>query len=207
MTVLICPGVHSSALTTGFLSEFESQLLSYLVLPAEQYPPYSAGHILAFLNQQFHRPQWRDRSQFAERAAIAEKSLLLIGFSAGVVGAIGAAWLWQQSGYSIKALIALDGWGVPLYGDFPIHRLSHDYFTHWSSTWLERTEDSFYADPSVDHLDLWRSPQSARGWRVQSAARSACLIPEFSPQPSHRTATTAARFLQSLLERYGEWRI
>ncbi|MGB3188280.1 MAG: hypothetical protein WBB43_02490, partial [Limnoraphis sp.] len=64
----------------------------------------------------------------------------------------------------VKALIALDGWGVPLGGNFPIYRISHDRFTHWSSALLGGGVESFYADPPVEHLDLWSSPQTARGW-------------------------------------------
>jgi len=44
--------------------------------------------------------------------------------------------------------------GVPLVGNFPIHRLSHDYFTHWSSAVLGSGNDSFYADPPVEHLEM-----------------------------------------------------
>lgn len=114
---------------------------------------------------------------------------MLICFSAGVVGGIGAAWAWQQSGGKIKALIALDGWGVPLYGNFPIHRLSRDRFTHWSSQLLGAGADSFYADPPVEHLDLWRSPHTAQGWWVR---------------PERQQRLTAAMFLNLLLELYGE---
>lgn len=100
-----------------------------------------------------------------------------------------AARSWQQSGGTIKALIALDGWGVPLYGDFPIHRLSHDHFTHWSSKLLGAGLDGFYADPPVEHLELWRSPQTTQGWWEQK---------------SQLQQITAVAFLALLLQRYGE---
>jgi hypothetical protein len=97
-----------------------------------------------------------------------EEPTIWLAFSAGVVGAIGAAWGWQLASGKVLAFIALDGWGVPLFGNFPIHRLSHDRFTHWSSALLGAGADSFYADPAVEHLDLWRSPSTAWGWHISS---------------------------------------
>lgn len=183
MSLIICPGMHHSKLTDSFLEGLRSQFMgdfSYtnvLTFPAEDYPAYSAVHIIQFL---------RDCS--------ISSPLVLISFSAGVAGAIGAAWMWQLSGGQIKAFIAVDGWGVPLGGDFPIHRLSHDYFTHWSSAVLGGGEDSFYADPAVEHLELWESPQTTQGWWVHSA----------EAQSKQRTPVTAAEFLTQLMQRYGE---
>jgi hypothetical protein len=194
MTVVICPGIHQPELTESFLKElqvaraarnpliptqqsrFDSSLnypKNLLIFPAQRLPVYSAIHVREFLGQ---------------HCSMAFP-LVMICFSAGVVGGIGAAWGWQQAGGTIKAFMALDGWGVPLYGDFPIHRLSHDRFTHWSSQLLGAGIDSFYADPSVEHLELWRSPQMAHGWWGQK---------------SQLQRTTAATFLTLLLERYGE---
>ncbi|MCU0568633.1 MAG: hypothetical protein MUF49_18805 [Oculatellaceae cyanobacterium Prado106] len=90
--------------------------------------------------------------------------LFFVGFSAGVVGAIGAARLWHQWGGQVQGLAAFDGWGVPLWGDFPIYRISHDAFTHWSSALLGAGQASFYAEPPVSHLALWRSPETVQGW-------------------------------------------
>ncbi|TAE54319.1 MAG: hypothetical protein EAZ88_09445 [Oscillatoriales cyanobacterium] len=88
---------------------------------------------------------------------------------------------------------SLVGWGVPLGGNFPIHRISHDSFTHWSSAILGGGEDSFYADRPVEHLDLWRSPQTAQGWQIsQTADRIETTKP-----------ATAATFLVHLLKQYG----
>jgi hypothetical protein len=92
--------------------------------------------------------------------------LTLIGFSAGVITAMVNASLWRINGGSIAAFFALDGWGVPLVGDFPIYRLSHDYFTHWSSHLLGGGPVSFYADPPVEHLTLWSAPERVTGWAV-----------------------------------------
>ncbi|HIK55985.1 MAG TPA: hypothetical protein IGS37_12580 [Synechococcales cyanobacterium M55_K2018_004] len=176
MTIVICPGVHPPELTGCFLAGVGDRLSSALVFPAHKAPPYSGLHLLHFLETSLHRSGDRP-------------SLTLIAFSAGVVGAIVAAHLWQWQGGTITALIALDGWGVPLYCSFPIHRVSHDAFTHWSSTLLGAGQDGFYADPPCEHLALWRSPQTLRGWRV-------------SAQSSPPSATTLACFLQELLDQY-----
>lgn len=179
--VVICPGIHDPKLTQGFLEGLQAgateQLSSewlerVLLFPTQDYPAYSAVHILEFLRQHLGREQL---------------PVVLISFSAGVAGAIAAAWGWQQGGAKVQALIAVDGWGVPLSGSFPIHRLSHDYFTHWSSALLGSGDDSFYADPAVEHLEIWRSPHTCQGWSVQGGKR---------------TFTTAAQFINELVPRY-----
>lgn len=164
MNLVICPGIHNPSLTEEFLAGLQShrtsdfskdnsgldlkESVNLLIFPAADVPPYSAIQVFEFLQQHCDL----------------DKPLVIIGFSAGVVGSMGAAWLWQHQGGQVQALLALDGWGVPQLGNFPIHRLSHDYFTHWSSRLLGSGADSFYADPGVDHLDLWRSPQQIQGW-------------------------------------------
>jgi hypothetical protein len=190
MTVIICPGVHSSELTESFLRGAGRQITDYLVFPSETSPPYSAPHIVDFLTRQFAIP----RQQASHSAGLPRVPLLFISFSAGVVGAIGAAWIWQSLGRTVKGFIALDGWGVPLYGNFPIYRMSHDRFTHHSSAVLGRGRESFYADPPVSHLDLWRSPQIIPGWHVVEAG---------DRDVSHRP-TTAIEFLTTLLAQHGE---
>lgn len=177
MSLIICPGIHDPELTEGFLKglRWEGSNQNLLIFPAHDYPAYSAIDIWQFLCK-----------------SSVNSPVVFISFSAGVVGAIGAAWMWQLSGRSVKAFIAVDGWGVPLSGNFPIHRISHDYFTYWSSAVLGTGEDSFYADPSVEHLELWRSPEIAQGWWVSSGSST-----------QTRTYTTAAEFLTCLLQRYG----
>jgi pimeloyl-ACP methyl ester carboxylesterase len=174
MPVVICPGVHAASLTSYFVKALPMR--SELLIVPHTLPVYSAPHILAFLQQQI-LPSQR------------HLPILLIGFSAGVVGAIGAAYLWQSMGGQIAALIAIDGWGVPLFGSFPVHRISHDAFTHWSSRLLGTGQDSFYAEPAVAHLELWRSPQTVMGWSIRC-----------SDQRHHRT--TAAEFLKQLVQQY-----
>lgn len=189
MRLVICPGVHEPKLTDCFLAGLSGlwglaadrqnqQIVEPVkIFPAHKYPPFSPLDILHFLCSE----------------ELAGESLVFVSFSAGVAGAIGAAWMWQQLGGKVGAFFALDGWGVPLVGNFPIHRISHDRFTHWSSAILGGGGESFYADPAIEHLDLWRAPQTAKGWHVsQTAAGVETVAP-----------TTAAKFLVHLLKQYG----
>jgi len=171
--IVICPGVHSSQLSQSFVTALHPSQET-LIFPTDTAPAYSPLHVLEFLS-----------------TTGTTTPLIFIAFSAGVVAAIGAARLWQKQGGTVKALIALDGWGVPLAGDFAIHRVSHDRFTAWSSALLGGGDsDSFYADPAVDHLTLWRSPQTVQGYGV---------TPGRQPR---QTYTTAASFITALLQRY-----
>ncbi len=173
MKIVICPGIHRSQLSQNFVAALHPRQ-EVLIFPAEKTPAYSPLHLLEFLS-----------------TTEATTPLIFIAFSAGVVAAIGAARLWQKQGGSVSAMIALDGWGVPLAGDFAIHRVSHDRFTAWSSALLGGGDsDSFYADPAVDHLTLWRSPQTVQGYEITANRRS--------PQ----TYTTATSFITALLQRY-----
>jgi hypothetical protein len=173
MTIVLCPGIHDAQLTQIFWNVIRQTDLKcgswgdisqvYTVEDARSWG-FSPLHVLDYLN----------------KTVSPDDPLILISFSAGVVGAIGAAWAWHHQGGKVSALLALDGWGVPLYGPFPIYRLSHDYFTHWSSQGIGMGQETFYADPSVGHLDLWRSPDQAWGWweRTQwsNAAAVICQI-------------------------------
>ena len=122
-----------------------SELPNYSVFPVEQAPPFSALHISSFLTSCLNPPvSWLGKSRSTLGVADQRKfGLTFICFSAGVVGGIGAAHLWQSHFGPVRAFIALDGWGVPLFGDFPIYRFSHDEFTHRSSGLLGAGEDSF----------------------------------------------------------------
>lgn len=144
MTLVICSGFHDNSLNNRFLDNLRHE--SVIIEPYIIINPFSC------LNEAFSL----------------REDLTLIGFSAGVVNAIALAHYWQAQGAKIQALIALDGWGVPLIGNFPIYRLSHDYFTHWSSCLLGSGQENFYADPPVNHLSLWSSPERVTGWSVNS---------------------------------------
>jgi hypothetical protein len=152
MQILICPGIHPPMLTEQFLQTFPDLMTSALIYPTSERAAYAGWEILTFIQTQISLQQ------------ALQIPLLLIGFSAGVVGAISLAYLWQILGGKIIALIAIDGWGVPLCTSFPVHRLSHDPFTHWSSALLGAGDSRFYAYPSVPHLDLWQAPNQAIGW-------------------------------------------
>ncbi|MHC5737370.1 hypothetical protein [Nostoc sp.] len=187
MNIIICPGIHEPELTESFRvglldlvshSAIAPNYANILIYPGKDVLVLSALHILQFL---------RDCLTGSLKSPI-----IFISFSAGVVGAIGAAHLWQLLGGRVKAFIAIDGWGVALQGNFPIHRMSHDYFTHWSSCLLGCGQNNFYAEPAVDHLSIWKSPQAVQGCWVDSSIE---IIP-----PKGRL--TAAEFLLMLLKRY-----
>ncbi|PMB15337.1 hypothetical protein [Fischerella thermalis] len=189
MTIIVCPGIHEKELTDKFVMAWKDSVINsvqsansinILICPVELYSALSGFHILQFLHQ-----------NLGQRL---ESPVIFVCFSAGVVGAIAAASSWQLLGGKVKAFIAIDGWGVPLWGNFPIHRMSHDYFTHWSSKILGSGENNFYADPAVDHLEMWRSPQKVQGWWVDSS------VGESLSQQS----LTAAEFLHRLLVQYEE---
>ena len=153
--MIICPGIHSSELTQGLIAALPRRAKKDLVVfPTQKYLPYSGLDLVQFLRNNYGNP-WDS------------EPLVLMAFSAGVVGAMTGAWLWQLQGGKVKGLIAVDGWGMPLAGSFPIYCLSHDYFTHCSWAMVGDNEQSFYAQPAVSHLDLWRSPQTAMGWWVK----------------------------------------
>lgn len=184
MSIIICPGIHEPELTQSFISALleksgdNTNNHQIMVFPEQGVLALSAPHILHFLSERLKNQR--------------DSPVIFISFSAGVVGAIIAAWNWHILGGQVKAFIAIDGWGVPLWGDFPIHRLSHDYFTHWSSLLLGSGHTNFYAEPAVDHLSMWRSPQTVQGWWVDS----------YVQVPPQQMRLTAAEFLHLLIKRY-----
>jgi len=151
--LIICPGVHPPQLTSSFVQNSIKQ--QCLILPTEQYLPYDAIAIIRWLKQHYLSP-------------VDAPALSFVAFSAGVVGGFSAARIWQLQGGKIARFVAFDGWGMPLLANFPIYRISHDRFTHWSSSILGAGKSGFYADPKVEHLDLWRSPHTCWGWQTIS---------------------------------------
>ncbi|MGI8934784.1 MAG: hypothetical protein ACR2FS_11990 [Phormidesmis sp.] len=153
LPVMVCPGFHDARLTAQWVRSL---------------PPFAQPHVIeAFpanplavfeeLVQIFGSPAAKQPDQM--------QPIVAVGFSAGVVGLAGALALWQQQGGRVAKLFALDGWGVPVVG-LPVCRLSHDSFTHWSMLPLGAGEVNFYADPPVEHLQLWGEPARVNGWQV-----------------------------------------
>jgi hypothetical protein len=182
MNIILCPGIHEPDLTQSFISAWRSQSsylpVNILTFSSNNYLTLSPFHIFQFLHEHLKNKL--------------ESQVIFVSFSAGVVGAILAAHMWQRFGGRVQAFIAMDGWGVPLWGNFPIHRMSHDYFTHWSSSLLGGGQANFYADPSVDHLAMWRSPNMVQGYWVDS----------WSGDLSPKEHLNASEFLQLLVQHY-----
>jgi hypothetical protein len=193
MDIIICPGIHQPELTTSFISALQSLLDDDF--DVEQSRDKSVNILTFERHDLFVLSQLNVFHFLKENLSSSLKSpVIFIAFSAGVIGAIGAATMWQMVGGNVKAFIAIDGWGVPLWGNFPIHRISHDEFTHWSSSLLGSGEDNFYANPTVDHLTMWRSPLEVKGDWVNSSTGNTVI----------KQHLTAGYFLQMLLSRYGE---
>lgn len=204
LNLLICPGIHPPDLTQSFLSQvqgqlrqptnpanFNSAIFSWHVLP-EHLPPYSPQRVSEYFEATLSR---EDKGN----------PVVWIAFSAGVVGAIATARTWQRqtptpSGPTAAcrtvALIAFDGWGVPLAGDFPIDRFSHDRFTAQTSEWPQQSAGRFYAEPAVEHLDLWRSPQTVKGLWHEPQPQSTQPHPSPIPAPMTAAEALATRLLQ-----------
>lgn len=171
--VLIAPGFHDPTLTQQLMRSLPATTQPYIL---SAFPADALGMLQEIVTC------YGDPSQKKS----AQPALIALGFSAGVVGLAGALRLWQQRGGSVRRLLAVDGWGVPLWG-LPVSRLSHDGFTHWSSLPLGAGAVNFVADPPVPHLQLWGSPERVCGWQV------------YGWHGSDRSGlrTTAADFLRS----------
>lgn len=175
--LIICPGIHDIQLTHNFLNILKQSNLveHYLIFPTNQYPAYSSLHLYYFLQQNI--------------ANFKQYNLMFIAFSAGCVAALGTATILNNIYHNVQGLIAFDGWGVPLIANFPVYRVSHDYFTHWSSQLLGGGILNFYANPDVSHLNLWGQPQQVKGWQVQPLTLGNSII----------TPITLIDFLKPLL--------
>lgn len=180
MTLIICPGVHAPVWTQDFLQQLEA------CIPTTQ----AARQVFAAANERPWSP-YQLRCFLDEQAIAPTRPLIFIAFSAGCVAAISAAHYWSSQGKSVAAVIAFDGWGVPMAGPFPIYRLSHDAFTHHTSAWLGHGQASFYADPPVSHQALWRNPQHVRGMAMANREQAPAVA-------------TAMQFLGMCLERHLE---
>lgn len=179
MTALIlCPGMHDPQ-WTAFLQD---QLSQGRLWRAGQY--YCFPH--------HPRQAWSAHAlgRWLEKTVALGTPLVFLGFSAGCVGAIATAWGCQRQGnYPVKAVIALDGWGVPLAGAFATYRLSHDRYTHLTGGFWGVGDRAFYAEPAVPHPRLWQAPQQVWGW-------SGGVKKEY---------LTALQFLERCLGQYADW--
>ena len=172
-------------------------MVSLVVIPGAQLTPVQRRGTAAFLEQLAvpYRCLEPTEAPYDPRCVrrllqqVPTSEVVVIAFSAGVVGAVGAlqpGWL-KQSGLQVEALIALDGWLVPLFVPFPCYRLSHDYFTHQTCRPLGMGALNFWAEPQVSHLDLWEYPARAQGW-------------ELDRRTGVKTPSTAQAFLQERLQ-------
>lgn len=167
MPVIVGPGFHDRALTGRFVRSLPSFVRPYVV---DAFPANPLA-VFRWLTQTFESPQYTSESAV-------QTALVAIGFSAGVVGLTGALTLWQQQGGQIARFFAVDGWGVPIVG-LPVCRLSHDYFTHWSSLPLGSGHMNFYADPPVEHLEMWGSAGQVKGRCVSVSGEEFMTAAEF----------------------------
>ncbi len=157
LPVIICPGFNRAEMTEGFVRSLPSFTRPRIVPSV----PISPFEIYQWMTDTLGNPA-------------TQPPIVGIGFSAGVVGLAGALFLWQSSGGKVTRLFAIDGWGVPVLG-LRVVRISHDRFTHLTTLPLGAGEINFYADPSVDHLSLWGTPELAIGfcvpwWQVAEGA-------------------------------------
>ncbi|WP_156804779.1 hypothetical protein [Synechococcus sp. PCC 6312] len=124
--------------------------------------------------------------EFYQAGCDPTQPLIMVAYSAGVVGGLGAAQLWQKLGGIVGGVVVIDAWGVPLWGNFPLVTVSHDWITDvCGQAWGKRNH--FLAQPAVTHAQLWQSPQSAWG------------LGTFEGQTNRQTAKT---FIQKNLEQF-----
>lgn len=175
MHLVICPGYHSSALTHDFLQALLGKITPdrLWVLPIGVMP----GELLWQLK---HSPS--------------SQMLHVIAFSAGVVAAYPLVMRWQSQGRTVP-MIAIDGWGMPLPGILSIYRMSHDAWTH-HTTYLPTPKDSsgyFYAEPAVEHLNIWQSPQTTWGMGAIGGAPQSMTAMDFVYAALTDGATSGSR--------------
>lgn len=134
-----------------------------MVADMVQYPTFS--NLPRYLYKPDH-PLAVLSAEGLRRALPHPQSLIFLAFSAGCLTAASVAhYFHHRSDSQVLGLLAIDGWGVPLAAPFPVHRLSHDHFTHITST-FSSSRCHFYADPAVPHLQIWQTPSQVRGWTM-----------------------------------------
>lgn len=174
--IVVVGGIHPPGLTTPLLLAAAADpvlgQIPTLVLP---------NHTPATVLSPRHLRHGIDHYWQSTFGATDSPDLLIWAFSAGCVGAVGLGHHWHHHRGKVRALFAVDGWGVPLPNCFPTYRLSHDEFTHTTSQWLGTAPVSFWADPPVPHLQFWGQIPTTQGWQTTVGAPEA-------PQPQRMTA-------------------
>ncbi len=168
LPVMVCPGFHDARLTAQWARSLPPFVRPYVIKAFPANPLAVFDEIVQTIGSPTADPPHHQFSQ--------AQPIVAVGFSAGVVGLAGALALWQQQGGRVAKLFALDGWGVPIVG-LPVCRLSHDSFTHWSTLPLGAGEVNFYAEPPVEHLQLWGEPERVNGWQVAGWQGEAARVP------------------------------
>jgi hypothetical protein len=161
MPVVIVPGFHARSLTLRMVRSLPPFVQPHVVdaFPADPIAVFNG------LTRTFGSPHARHAKKDSKESR--QAGLIAIGFSAGVVGLAGALTLWQQQGGHVARFFAVDGWGVPIAG-LPLCRLSHDYFTHWSSQLLGAGDMNFYANPPSAHLEMWGEADRVMGKKIKA---------------------------------------
>lgn len=178
--LLICGGLHPVQDTKSILAiAHQDPVLS-------QHPIVQLGTSNALsclsahaLRQEFDQI-WSDRGP---GAAAEMPAIILWAFSAGCVGAVALAQHWHRYRHPVLAIFLVDGWGVPWGGESPLHRLSHDGFTHITSSYLGTGCASFVAHPAVPHRQLWRDPNRVMGQQIMTR-RASGSAPDLPPSLS-----------------------
>ncbi|NJL44591.1 MAG: hypothetical protein HC922_00225 [Leptolyngbyaceae cyanobacterium SM2_3_12] len=182
--VVVCGGLHPPSYNGQILTILATDaVLSQLPVLAFA-PSWPLAVLSPYVLRQWLEERLMQLSLAPDSGPNADRVLIIWAFSAGCVGAVALAEHWQRHRGQVLALFLVDGWGVPRVTRVPIHRLSHDRFTHTTSRWLGTGTLDFYADPAVPHLQLWQSPQQVNGWPVNQSDSA----------PGHRIMT-AAEFL------------
>ncbi|WP_008310250.1 hypothetical protein [Leptolyngbya sp. PCC 6406] len=187
MAIILCPGSHPRGWTHEFLAQLKEaapELMSTIRVaptsPGDAWSPYA-------LRRWLQTQDWTEESPTGLRLS----PLIFVAFSAGCVAAAGVAHYGSVQGHTVGAVIALDGWGVPIVGPFAVYRLSHDFITHQTTHWPRSGQGHFYADPPVPHRDLWRTPATVTGWQTLQSPNGLDL--------KDGSATTALQFLVDCL--------
>ena len=157
LIIKVFSGFHDPSLTVQFIQQIQDGLNKNLL----------EDTLISFESNSMVMNSWSfNREESLDGEGNEKTSTLLIGFSAGVINAAIAANIMVNQQSNPVALIAIDGWGVPLFSKaFPVFRFSHDLFTHSSSTILGG-QGIFVADPPSSHLELWKSPSQVKGWFI-----------------------------------------